>query len=112
GTLAQPAADVSISLKQGRLGTDALSLSGRLFTRPDGIDVKSVSVVYLAHRITGGEGSLDLGKRAFAFKGQFQTEVFSDVVSAAVGLEGSYSGPGGSPAAVSVFDLGLQGKLS
>jgi hypothetical protein len=112
GPLAQPAADVSVSLKQGKLGTDFLSLEGRLLARRDGFDVKSVSAAYLAHKLTGGEGSLDFRKGTFAFKGQFQTEVFADTIGAAVALQGSYSNPGGSPPTARVFDLGLQGKLS
>ncbi len=112
GPVAQPEADVSVSLKQGRLGTDALSLDGRLLARSGGIEVKSVSAAYLAHKITGGEGSLDLTKGTFAFKGQFQTEVFSDVIGVAVAVEGSYSSQGKPPLNAGVFNLGLQGKLS
>ena len=112
GPLAQPAADMSVSLKHGKLGTDSLSLDGRLIVRRDGFDVKSVSAAYLAHKLTGGEGSLDTGKGAFAFKGQFETEVFADTVRVTLGLEGSYSSPGVSPLAARIFDLGLQGKLA
>jgi hypothetical protein len=112
GPLSAPAADVSVSLRQGRLGSDSLSLDGRVLARPDGIDVTSVSAAYLAHRLTGGAGSLDFKKGTFAFKGQFQTEVFADVIGAAVALEGSYSNAGGIPLTSRVFDLGLRGKLS
>ncbi|MGO9307889.1 MAG: translocation/assembly module TamB domain-containing protein [Spirochaetia bacterium] len=112
GPPAQPIADMSVSLKQGRLGTDALALEGRLLTRQDGIDVRSVSVSYLAHKVTGGEGSLNVKNGTFAFKGQFQTEVFSDAIGVGVALEGSYSNRGVPALATGIFDLGLQGKLS
>jgi hypothetical protein len=112
GPLGQPAVDVSVSLKQGKLGSDALSLDGRLLARQDGFEVKSVSAAYLAHKLNGGEGSLDFRKGTFTFKGQFQTEVFADTIALTLGLEGSYANTSMTPFAARVFDLGLQGKLS
>ncbi len=112
GPVDQPMADVALSLKQGKLGTDSLSLDGRLLTGPDGFQVRSLSAAYLAHRLTGGEGSLDLRKGTFGFKGQFQTEVFSDTIGVALGLSGSYTPSAAIPTAARLFDLGLQGKLS
>jgi translocation and assembly module TamB len=112
GPVDQLTADMVLSLKQGKLGTDTLAADGRLLVGPDGFQVRSLSAAYLAHRLTGGEGSLDLRKGAFGFKGQFQTEVFTDTIVVALGLSGSYSPSTGAPLAVSVFDLGLQGKLS
>ena len=91
GPVDRPLIDVNVSLKQGKLGSDPLDLSGRLITRPDGFDVKAVSAAYLAHKLTGGEGSFNFTNRTVSFKGQFQTEVFSDIVGAAVGLEVSYA---------------------
>ena len=112
GTLNVPVVDVSVSLKQGKLGTDPLLLDGRMIVGPDGFKVQSVSAAYLAHKLSGGEGSLDVTKGTFSFKGLFQTEVFADTVAAAVGLDGSYTNPGGTLSPARVFDLGLQGKLS
>jgi hypothetical protein len=112
GPVDRPTADVTVSLKQGKLGTDPLDLQGRLITRSDGFDVKSVSATYLAHKLTGGEGSFDFKNRTLSFKGQFQTEVFSDTVGAAVGLEVSYALPSSVPLVTRIFDLGLQGRLS
>ena len=112
GPVAHPSADMTVSLKQGKLGSDHLDLQGRLITVPNGFEVTSVSAAYLAHKLTGGEGSFDFQKRTFAFKGQFQTEVFSDTVGAAVGIDGSYARAGGDLPSARVFDLGLQGRLS
>jgi len=112
GAIGQPTAEATLSLKKGKLGTDPLSIDGRLLVGPDGFQVRSVSVAYLAHRLSGGEGSLDLKKGAFSFKGQFQTEVFADNIALTLGLSGSYSTAAGTPLEARVFDLGLQGKLS
>jgi translocation and assembly module TamB len=105
-------ADMTVSLKQGRLGTDPLALDGRLVLRPDGVELKGVSAAYLAHRLSGGEGSMDFVKGIFAFKCQLVTEVFADAIGLTLGLEGRYSSPGVSPLGARLFDLGLQGKLS
>lgn len=112
GPLARPAADVAVSLKQGKLGTDPLSLDGRLLVLADGFEVRSVSASYLAHRLTGAEGTLDLRKGTFAFKGKFQTEVFADPIAVSLGLQGSYSNSSVSPLTARIFDLGLQGNLT
>jgi hypothetical protein len=112
GPLNVPVVDMSVSLKQGKLGTDPLVLDGRVIVGPDGFKVQSVSAAYLAHKLSGGEGSLDMTKGTFSFKGQFETEVFADTVAAAVGLDGAFTNPGGTLSPARVFDLGLQGKLS
>jgi len=122
GPLDGPAADLSLSLKQGRLGTDALALDGRLLVQPGRIQVRSLSASYLAHKLSGGEGSVDLAKGTYSFTGVFQTEVFADAIKVALGLEGSWASPGKlpasavpastPPASARLFDLGLQGKMS
>ena len=112
GPLGQPAVDVAVSLKQGKLGTDPLSLDGHLAVGPDGFQVRSVSAVYLAHRLKDAEGSVDLKKGTFAFKGRFETEVFADKIAVTLGLNGSYSTAAGPPLSARVFDLGLQGRLA
>src|SRR5208282_1145920 len=112
GPLDQPEADVALSLKQGKLGTDPLALDGHLVMGPNGFQVRSVSAAYLAHRLKDAEGSVDLTKGTFAFKGRFETEVFSDKIGVNLGLNGSYSTAAGPPLSARVFDLGLQGKLA
>jgi hypothetical protein len=112
GPPAELGVDLSVALKQGRLGTDPLVLEGRVLGGAGSMDVKSVTAAYLEHKVKGGEGTIDFRKGTFAFKCQFQTEVFSDTISVAAALEGSYSNLGVSVLAAHIFDLGLQGKLS
>ena len=91
GPLNQPLADVALSLKQGKLGTDPLSLDGRLVVGPDGFQVQLGLGSLPCPQVEDGEGSLDLRKGTFGFKGRFETEVFADRIGVTLGLNGSYS---------------------
>jgi translocation and assembly module TamB len=125
GSLSKPSVDAAVSLKDGKLGTDPLALGGRAQFQAGLIQVHAVSASYLAHKLSGGEGSIDLSKGLFGFKGVFQTEVFADAIRVTLGLDGSYIVQGaGIPAAgafsaqvagapaTGIFGFGLQGKVS
>jgi translocation and assembly module TamB len=126
GTPSQPAVDMTVALKDGKLGTDPLSLGGRVQLQAGLVQVHAVSAAYLAHKLSGGEGSIDLAKGLFGFKGVFQTEVFADAIRVTLGLDGSYIAPAASPPgtrsasfaqaasapASGIFGFGLQGKVS
>jgi len=91
GPLDAISADLALSLKQGRLGTDPLVLDGNLVLQPGRIRVHSLSASYLAHRITGGQGTVDVARGTYSFGGVFQTQVFADVITASVGVDGSWN---------------------
>ncbi|HET6451537.1 MAG TPA: translocation/assembly module TamB domain-containing protein [Spirochaetia bacterium] len=111
GPLAQPAADLVLSLKQGKLGTDPLSLDGRVELRSGRVAVHAVSASYLAHRLSAGEGFIDTSKGTFSFTGLFQTEVFADPIGLTLGVQGSLA-TAGTDAGEGIFGMGLQGTVS
>ncbi len=111
GSLSQPSTDVAASLKEGKLGTDPLSLDGKVQLRRGLVRAWDVSASYLAHRLKGGEGTIDMSRGTFSFKGVFQTEVFQDAIGVTVGLDGGYDA-GHAPPDSGIFGMGLQGNLS
>ena len=112
GPLSRPSADLTLSLKEGRLGTDMLALSGRVGILPDAIRVQGLSVGYLAHRITDGAGSLDATQGTFRFTAGYRGEFFSDEIRLSALLEGTFAGANLGDVLSGVLSHGLKGKLS
>lgn len=113
GPLESPSVDVSIALKDGRLGTDPLSLSGQMSLTPGELHLRSVSAGFLGHSISDGTGVLNLKTSVYSFNGRYQAVYFADQIRLAFSLEGKYSlPPVGTGDAASLFDYGLSGKMS
>ena len=109
GPLARPSVTLQVSLKDGRLGTDPISMETGAALSPGSIQLSALKIKYLAHSLSDGTGSLDLRKGAFSLGGRYAGEYFSDHVQLLARLEGQFSP---SPLASSLLDQGLQGRLS
>jgi translocation and assembly module TamB len=107
GPLDAPGYTLAVSLNDGRLGTDALSLGGELVIRPEAITVKAFTFGYLSHRLYGGAGLINRKKGTYSFNAGYQGEFFADRVRVDLALEGGYS-----PEAGSLLEGDPSGKMS
>ena len=67
GSVEHPTADLSVSLVEGRLGTDNVSLSGQVTLLPDTIRVRGLAIGYLSHALSDGSGVVDFKKGTYSF---------------------------------------------
>ena len=111
GPLAQPTTDLSVTLGEGRLGTDNLSLSGRMTLLPDTIQVHGLTIGYLSHNLTDGSGGVNLKKGSYTFAGRYQGEYFRDDVRMSVGIDGQFGMTGLDDLFTRPLDHNMSGKL-
>jgi translocation and assembly module TamB len=111
GTLERPSADISVTLVEGRLGTDNLSLSGQIGLRPDTIRVSGLSIGYLSHALSDGAGAVDMKKGTYTFAGRYNGEYFRDNVQLSVGIDGQFGTAGLDGLFTRPLDHGMSGKL-
>jgi hypothetical protein len=113
GPMEKPGMDLSLALKDGKLGTDPLSIGGQITLLPEEtLRVQSLAIGYLSHRLTGGAGQIDLKNGTYAFNAHYQGEYFADQVNMAVGIEGRYSSPADASHSPGLMDMRQQGKVS
>ncbi len=112
GPLAKPSMTFLVSLKEGRLGTDPISVETKASLEPDSVQLSSLNLKYLAHSLTDGTGSLDFKKGTFSFGARYAGEYFSDHVQLQARLEGQFTAPAPGASKPSILDQVLQGKLS
>jgi translocation and assembly module TamB len=118
GPLAHPVVALRVSLNDGRLGTDPISMQTQAMVGKDSIQLSGLKIAYLAHGLSDGTGSVDFRKGTFSLSGRYTGEYFSDNVQLNALLEGQFTAPapavppGAPAAAASLLDLGVQGRLS
>jgi translocation and assembly module TamB len=120
GPVARPAVALHVVLNDGRLGTDPIAMETQAVLGRDSVQLSALKIVYLAHGLSDGAGTVDFRKGAFSLSGRYTGEYFSDHVQLAALLEGQFTvppaappaSPGASSAADGLLDLGLQGRLS
>jgi translocation and assembly module TamB len=112
GTIERPAVDLSVALKDGRLGTDPLAVSAQVSMVGTTLLARSVNVEYLSHRVIDGTGSLDLREGSYQFSTRYKGEFLADPISLIADLGGrfvpvqAHAVVGGTPA------QDVQGKLA
>ncbi len=111
GPLADPSMALQVSLKEGRLGTDPLSLETRAVVTPQSIQISSLNLSYLAHALSDGSGTLDMGRGTLTLAARYTGEYFSDKVQLVARLDGQFNPPARGASGQSLLDLGLQGRL-
>jgi hypothetical protein len=89
GPMNAPRVDASLALKEGKLGSDTLALSGQVTLTQEMVSVRSLTVGYLKHRVSDGAGRLDLKNGSYSLNALYRGEYFSDQVSLAAGIAGS-----------------------
>jgi translocation and assembly module TamB len=112
GTLAAPSIELSVALREGKLGSDALAVSAQASITANTVAVRGISVGYLTHRISDMTGTLDTTKGAFAFSGRYQGEYFSDAVRTAMSVDGTFVPTDLASLLSNLLDHGLTGKLT
>jgi translocation and assembly module TamB len=112
GPVQRPAADISVTLSEGRLGTDNLSLSGQVNLVTDVVRVSALSIGYLSHNVSQGAGTVNLKDGTFSFTARYQGEYFLDQVRLSAGLDGQFAPARLGSLLQRLFDQGLQGKLA
>ncbi len=110
GPVERPAVSLSVSLIEGRLGTDPLAVSADVALAPDTITVNGLKLDYLAHHLSGGAGTVNVRTGDYSITTVYAGEYFTDHVKLTARLEGHYNpaaqGPDG------LIDQGFQGRLS
>ena len=104
--------DLALSLKEGKLGTDPLTASGRVGLAGDTLSLRDLTVGYVAHRLAAGEGSLDLGAGSFALTGLYTGEYFMDTVRFAAGLSGTFPAGRAQVMGSHPFEQDIKGTLA
>jgi hypothetical protein len=112
GPLAAPVVDVSLTLKEGKLGSDVLGASGRVRLAGGVLLVRDLSTVYVAHALSAGAGSIDLAKGTFAFSALYKGEWFADIVRFSAGLQGTFSGRSWDAFSPQPFSQDITGRFS
>ena len=112
GSVQQPTAVITASLKDGRLGTDNLSLSGQVTLLPDAVQVSHLAFGYLSHAISEGTGTVNIKTGTFSFKGSYAGEYFADQVKLTLGLDGQFTAVSFDSLLETILDHGLKGKLA
>ncbi len=112
GPVSAPAVDFSVTLKEGKLGTDPLSATGRVRLANGVLTVRDLAAVYVSHGLTGGAGIMELAKGTFAFSALYKGEWFSDIVRFSAGLQGTFSGRSWDAFSPRPFNQDISGRLS
>jgi hypothetical protein len=112
GPVSAPAVDFSLTLKEGKLGTDPLSASGRVRLAGGVLTVRDLAAVYVSHGLTGGAGIVELAKGTFALSALYKGEWFSDIVRFSAGLQGTFSGRSWDAFSARPFSQDISGRLS
>ena len=112
GPVQQPTAVITASLKDGRLGTDNLSLGGQVTLIPDALELSHLAFGYLSHSISEGTGTVNTKTGAFSFKGLYAGVYFADQVKLTLGLDGQFTAEGFDSLLETILDHGLKGRLA
>lgn len=112
GQLSAPVADFALSLKDGKLGTDALWASARVRLSDGALAIRDLAARYVGHTLSSGSGSLELAKGTFALSALYRGEWFSDTVRFSAGLQGTFSGRSWDAFAPQPFAQDISGRLS
>ena len=94
GPVIQPTTDLSVTLVDGRLGTDSLSLSGQMTLLPNTLRIRGLTLGYLSHTFTEGSGVVDMKKGSYTFAARYKGEYFRDDVQMSVGFDGQFGTAG------------------
>ncbi|HUI72822.1 MAG TPA: translocation/assembly module TamB domain-containing protein, partial [Spirochaetia bacterium] len=112
GPLEQPSVALHVTLKDGRLGTDPISIETDVALVPDSIRLSSLKLAYLAHNLSDGTGTVDMRNGTFLLAAHYAGEYFSEHVQLNARLEGQFTAPPQGVSASNLLDMGLQGRLS
>ncbi len=112
GPVHQPTAVIMASLKDGRLGTDNLSLGGQVTLLPDTIQVSHLGFGYLSHTLSEGTGAVNTKTGAFSFTGLYKGDYFADEVKLTLGLDGQFAAESLDSLLEGILDHGLKGRLA
>jgi hypothetical protein len=112
GPLRLPTIEVSISLVDGRLGTDPLALSAKAGILPGSIQIRRLGVGYLSHKLTDGSGYIDLKNGTFSIVAGYRGEYFNDDVDLTGILAGKFAAGELGRLLDAPMDQTLEGKLS
>ena len=112
GPMDAPSFDAAVALRDGKLGSDSLALSGQVVLTADALSVRRLSVGYLTHKIADGTGRIDLKNGTYTLNARYQGVYFDDQVNLSAAVEGSVLLGSGSPVPVDFFGRVLPGKLS
>ena len=104
--------DLTVTLKDGRLGTDNLALSGQATFASGTIKAWALSVTYLSHRLTEGTGDVDLQSGTYSFNARYQGEYLADPIRMNAGLNGQFVPSRMDSLSSGLLDHGLRGRLS
>ncbi|MEE9309089.1 MAG: translocation/assembly module TamB domain-containing protein [Spirochaetia bacterium] len=92
GTRPRPDLKVVLSLNDGRLNLDPLGLELSATYTEESVELSSLNVSFLRHRIEGVRGNLDIESGAFEFQSRYRAEYFEQIVNLQVDLRGSIGG--------------------
>lgn len=112
GPLAAPAVEVTLALKEGKLGTDALSASGKVRVAAGALTMTELAAVYVSHRFSGGTGTFDLNKGGFSLQAFYAGEFFTDTVKLSMGLRGTFSARDWEVVAARPFQQDIVGQFT
>ena len=112
GTPSRPVLDLTVTLKDGRLGTDNLALPGQATFASGTIKARALSVTYLSHRLTEGTGDVDLQSGTYSFNARYQGEYLADPIRMNAGLNGQFVPSRMDFLSSGLLDHGLRGRLS
>ena len=132
GPLSRPSLALHVSLKDGRLGTDPISMEAQTTVEPDSVQLSALTITYLAHKLTDGAGTVDVRKGTYSLTAHYAGEYFSEHVILTASLQGQFNPRASSPldaqasaqgrtnaqspaqavSEANLLDLGLQGQLN
>jgi translocation and assembly module TamB len=112
GEPSRPALDATLTLQNGRLGTDSIAAGGRFILGGGRLEMKGLALTYLSHALSEGQGSIRLDTGEYSFSGRYRGEFFGDRIETSALLVGAMP-PGGQGSGISgVFGSRLTGALS
>jgi hypothetical protein len=92
GELPRPDLSIAVTLNDGRLNLDSLSLSLAAEYSQDSVELISAEALFLNHRISNGRGRFDIGSGEFQFQSDYRGEYFEQIVNLQVDLQGISGG--------------------
>ncbi len=110
GPYASPEISGSISLVNGMLATDAISVASSVHLAGPRLEVENLSVSFLDHRFSGFTGHLDLGGGSLELAGRYQGVYFNDRIDLDASLQATV-GPEVPAAEAGPFGMPLTGRL-
>jgi len=112
GNLPKPDLAIFLSLNDGRLNLDPLRLELAATYSRDSVQISSFSASFLNHRLTGGEGLLEMETGEFRFGSGYRAEYFRQMVDLRIDLQGRLGGLPWPLTLAGVLDNSIEGLLT